>query len=223
MSITKTTFTGTTLADQAPQVLAWLQANAADYFDTITYDDSTSTIVCSVDNNVAMVLDFSTTSSAKAAKLYLANSASVELYRSGTSVLFNYGVATDHGIAINIAYPTTVNGSWIFLTKSDTDSLIMVAMGATSANVGNTHLWAGDYAHSGWADYFGAESTGDLWGELLSVSASLTTLVPIAIRGYPSYTPNLFIMRFSQYVGVEGVITINGTEYYSNGYLALKG
>lgn len=57
----------------------------------------------------------------------------------------------------------------------------------------------------------------------MSIPATLTTLTPLVLKDNPSYTPNLYIMRFAEHRGNVGKLIINGEEYFSNGYLALKG
>lgn len=222
MAITKTTFTGATITEQEPEILAWLQANATEYFDIIVRDDETTpSIVCSVGDKVALTLVFQS-SIANRFYVKLANEAEISSY--GTLTKYNYGVVTDHGVAINYSYPNSTTGTTLFITKSDSDSLIMTMMCTTSNSSNTAHFYAGDFSNSAaWHDYFGADNSSDIWGELVSVPAGLTTLTPICLAGCESYTPNLFLMRFSQFVGVEGKLTINGEEYWSNGYLALKG
>ena len=215
--INKTYFKETTLDAQAPEVLAWLQANATDYFDSITYDAESSVIKCSVGDKEAFSVLFSDTNRLTA---NLKNGAIVKAY-GGSAALLQYGIATDHGIAILVQ---ASNPTWLFITRSDSDSLIMAMMCMASSSSGTAHFYVGDFENSpAWSDVYGSSSSGDLWGKNMSISAALTTLTPIVLKDYPSYTPNLYIMRFTEYLGNVGKLIINGEEYFSNGYLALKG
>lgn len=151
MAITKTVFTAATLGTQAPEVLAWLQANAADYFDSITYDEGSLEIKCSVGDKTALTIKFS---GSYRFNLLLANGTTVSSYASSDPL--DYGIVTDNGIIIHYNYPTGTTGTWLFITKSDSDSLIMAAMFSMSSYATTSVFYAGDFFNSpAWSNYFG--------------------------------------------------------------------
>jgi hypothetical protein len=49
-----------------------------------------------------------------------------------------------------------------------------------------------------------------------------TSLAPIVNAKALTYADGLYLQVFSQYPGVEGIITINGKQYYTDGVLALE-
>jgi hypothetical protein len=54
------------------------------------------------------------------------------------------------------------------------------------------------------------------------VKSGMTVLAPVVNAKALTYADGLYLQVFSQYPGVEGVITINGKQYYTDGVLALE-
>lgn len=231
MAITKTIFTGATVADQASEVLAWLQANATTYFDSITYNSETSTIICEKDSEVALVLYFiHDTNNTFLAKAYLKNGNSANLSRAGgTAFLYNYGIVTSYGIILFLGDNSNYS-DWIFITKTQSDSLCITLLGAggvgTATAPSGTAFISGDFENS--LNYNSYVSGGSTSGATtvknwLSQAAYLTGLLPLTMVDCPSYTPNFYIERFNEYTGIVGKMIIGNDEYFSNGYIAMKG
>lgn len=215
MSITKHVFTGTSLEAQASEMLSWLQANATDFFDSISM--ASNVITCSKDGVNALVLRFNGTD--KDITMTLANGVSISPDSIG--VLYNYAVKTSTGIMLN-SNGTHDFPTYIFITKTNNNDLAFVFTAYTD-NYG--HFYMGDFSNSAeWSDPFGKNDRiyidyAAFWG----VSSSLTTLTPLCINSSATYTPDLNFMRFCEFPQIAGKIFIGGAEYYSNGYLALKG
>lgn len=95
MAIEKTMFTGQTLAAQKSELLAYLQENAADYFDTIEADAS-GNISCYVGETVALLIGMDGTT---ARKVTLANDNAVQCvsgsYTNPNAALWQYAKKPD--------------------------------------------------------------------------------------------------------------------------------
>lgn len=222
MAITKTIFTGATVADQASEILAWLQANAADYFDSITYDSENSTIICSEGGLAALVLGFASAQSS--ITIYSANGTYARTYNSNQK--FDYGVVTSSGIYLVMA---DTRANHVVVTKNNNGQLFMAAKITPGSSTNTSHLYI--------CDFYNSPTTGTTGNNLpyifstsfsgfeaaVAYSSELTSLTPIVALDYPSYTPNVFLEFFNEYSGVAGKVIIGDTEYFSNGYIAMKG
>lgn len=215
MSITKHVFTGTSLEAQASEMLSWLQANATDFFDSISM--ASNVITCSKDGVNALVLSFDGTT--KDITMSLANGEVLALDSIGT--LYNYAVKTSTGILLN-SNGTQDFSTYLFITKTNNNDLAFVVTGYWN-NYG--HFFVGDFSESSlFDDVYGQNDRLYIdyvyyWG----ITSSLTTLTPLCIKTPATYTPDLNFMRFCEFPQIAGKISIGGVEYYSNGYLALKG
>lgn len=223
MAISKTVFTGTSKSTQAPEVLTWMQANATNFFDSITANEN-GDITCTYDGTAALVLGFYYNSAdvgaaTRDATLRLANGTT--LATQASNLIWDYGVATSTGIILVSRGASNDIKTYLYVTKTDKGNTAIFITCNTTDNYGHFH--GGDIKNSlNWADYFGRYDDIMTVVPVWSSSASLTTLTPVCINGYPAYTPNLYYMRFSEYPGIAGKLSINGSDYYSTGYLALK-
>lgn len=217
MAITKTIFTGATAAAQAPEILAWLQANAADYFDSITYDSETGTIICSEDGQAALVLGFS--SNQNCIRIYSRNGATAA--GSAKGVRFAYGIATSTAIFLACA---DQQANQLVITKNDNGQLFMAAKITPILSTNSTHLYICDFYNSPSTSIPYIFSSNYIsFDASIAFSLKLTSLTPIVALDCPSYTPNVYLEFFNEYSGVAGKVIIGDTEYFSNGYIALKG
>lgn len=218
MAITKTVFTGTSKSTQAPEVLAWMQANATDFFDSFS-TNSDGDITCTYDGTAALVLGFNPSGSTKDATLKLANNNT--LATQASNLIWDYGVATSTGFILVSRGASNDIKTYLYVTKTDEGNTAIFITCNTTDNYGHFH--GGDIKNSlNWADYFGREDDIMTAVPIWSSPASLTTLTPVCINGHSAYTPNLYYMRFSEYPGIAGKLSIDAVEYYSTGYLALK-
>ena len=213
MSITKHVFTGTSLEAQASEMLSWLQANATDFFDSISM--ASNVITCSKDGVNALVLSFNGTANDITMSLANGNLGILD----SVGALYNYAVKTSTGILLNNR-GTSNFPTFLFITKTNNNDLAFAVTGYWH-NYG--HFFVGDFSKSSsFDDVFGRDDSlysEKYWG----IPSSLTTLTPLCFKTSATYMPDLNYMRFCEFPQIEGKISIGGVEYYSNGYLALKG
>lgn len=230
MAISKTVFRHDSLALQAPEVLAFLQANATDYFDTIEYNSETNTIVCSKDNVVALRLFFTDNIAFTA---YLNNGASISGYRGGTTTwqtaYFSRAISTSKGLCIayiNNSLTTTGHINYLFITKDNNGELFFAAHYQSSTGTSAyCRFGTASFSSYVWSDFTGSKGPAEIFGSssILSYQAAMTTLSPITEKNSSVYAPALYLMTFNQYQGIEGKFLLGTDEYYTNGFIALKG
>ena len=148
MDIEKTMFTGQTLVAQRPKLLAYLQANAADYFDAIEADSS-GNISCYVGETVALLIGMDGTT---ARKVTLANGNAVQCvngnFVSPNAALWQYAKKTGNGVLLvsvaNMNGSTNYGKIVFFITKNeDGDTCIMGAVvNGEISNVRRTYFFA---------------------------------------------------------------------------------
>lgn len=220
MAIVKTTFTGQTLAAQKSELLAYLQENAADYFDTIEADAS-GNISCYVGETVALLIGMDGTT---ARKVTLANNNAIQAYSGSyanpNAVLWLYAKKTANGVLLVSAPLTSGYGKVIFfITKNENGDTCIV--GAVSH---------GDKS-SNPRSYFFADIKNDttIFTPLLNVadfstlsrSMTTTSLTPVVFNG-GHYAPKLYIATFNQFALTECDINISGKSYASDGVCMLS-
>lgn len=220
MAIVKTTFTGQTLAEQAVELLTYLQANAADYFDTIEADAS-GNITCYVGETVALLIGMDGTT---ARKVTLVNNSAIQAYNgsyaSPNAALWQYAKKTANGVLLVSAVTASEYGKVIFfITKNENGDTCIV--GAV------TH---GDRS-SNPRSYFFADIKNDttIFTPLLNVgdfsalsrSMTVTSLTPVVFNG-GHYAPKAYIATFNQFALTECDISINGKSYASDGVCMLS-
>jgi hypothetical protein len=218
MAITKTIFTGATVADNASEVLTWLQANGTTYFDSITFDNETSTIICEKADEAALVLGFA--SGQKCIQIYARNGATAS--GGASNIKFAYGVTTSTAIYL-VTADTKANS--VVITKNANNQLFMIAKLTPATGSNPTHLYIVDFYNSTTATDIPYIFTSNYttFDTSIAYGSALTSLTPIPALDYPSYAPNVYFEFFNEYNGISGKIIIGDTEYFSNGYLALKG
>lgn len=227
MAITKTVFRDDSLALQASEILAWLQTNATEYFDNITYDADNSKIVCEIGLLPALELFFTNNVAFTA---YLSNGNSISYTRaySGNSTLFYAGVKTTNGLIIsyyNDNLPGYGHINYIVITKNNEDDVTFIAHGQDTPSTNSScRLKTGSFSKYVWTDWYGNASNTYMFGPgyFMGAQTGLTSLVPFVDATYPIYTPNCYKLVFNQYFGTAGIFTIDGVSYYTTGYIALS-
>lgn len=214
MAITKTIFTGTTAAANGAEVLAFLQANAADYFDTIT-SPSNGMIKCLVGTTEALVLG--TGSDQINGQIKLANGA----YKTIIFIdsVFVRGYATSNGLLLiqqTVSYGTVS----LFITKNSQGNACVVSMLKENERKPYKYVSA-DIVNGAAITQWSSTNTMSEACDVLSKSAAATGLCPFVFDS-GDYTPGLFVATFSQYVGTECEFSLNGVEYVTDGAIALK-
>lgn len=221
MAITKTTFDSG--SSNLSQVAAWLQANATDYFDDISF--SGTAIICTKDGHDAFVIGNTATARYR---MYISNATNVTLF--GDEVLF--GISTSKGLLLRSLYTYGANNySDIIITKTDSDNLAFVAVGVGSPKEGSSYAsayyYAIDFDSITLAPWIATSSQmpSRQWGQnqiTKFYQADKTSLSNIVCKNTNSYTPNVYQIVFSQYSDdTTGVITLDGNEYFINGCFAL--
>lgn len=221
MAIVKTTFDSG--SSNLSQVVAWLQANATDYFDEITL--ANSIITCTKDGHTALIIGGSYP---EVFRMYISNGSYGSLY--GDKVLF--GISTSKGLLLRSLYTYgTNNYSDIIITKTDSNNLAFVAVGVGKPKEGSSYASAYYFAIdfdsitlTPWIVTSPAMPTRQ-WGQnqvTKFYQADKTSLANIVSKNANSYTPGVYQMIYSQYSDdTTGIITLDGNEYFTNGCFAL--
>ena len=227
MAIVKTQFRNDDLALQAPEVLAWLQANATEYFNSITYDSNNSKIVCEIGETKALEVFFTGTTAFTA---YLNNGVSFSGMRGATPGLFLTGVVCSNGICLNYynTSPATSNEraryNDVIITKDNNGDVTFVSFHQETTGTGaGMHFTSGTFTNFAFNDWYGGFSPADAIasGKNMGIQTTLSSLIPMVDKTYPIYTPNCYRLYFNQYFGTEGQFTIDGTNYYTTGFVAI--
>lgn len=223
MAIVKTTFTGQTLAAQAAELLTYLQANAADYFDTIEADAS-GNITCYVGETAALVIGMDGTT---ARKVTIANGNAVQCvngsYVSPNAALWQYAKKTGNGVLIvsfaNMNNSTNYGKIVFFITKNENGETCIagaVTDGSTS-NVRRTYFFAD--IKNDTTIFKPVSNVADF--STLSRSMTTTALTPVVFNG-GHYAPKAYIATFNQFALTECDVSINGKSYASDGVCMLS-
>ena len=220
MAIVKTTFTGQTLAAQASELLAYLQENAADYFDTIEADAS-GNISCYVGETVALLIGMDGTT---ARKVTLANGNAVQCvngsYTSPNAALWLYAKKPANGVLLVSAALTGNYGKVVFfITKNENgDTCIAGAVtdGDRSSNP-RTYFFAD--IKNDTTIFKPVSNVADF--TTLSRSMTATALTPAVFNGGHN-APKLYIATFNQFALTECDVNINGKSYVSDGVCMLS-
>ena len=219
MAIVKTTFDSG--SSNLSQVAAWLQANATDYFDDISF--SGTAITCKKDGHDALVIK---DTSNPRYTFCTSNGQRLDAVSSDRPI---FGVSTSKGLFIrSVGVPNSsyYNMDDIFITKTDSGELafVMIAMiPETSNSSARFYAFAFDapsityYLKSGTspAPYY-------IPKYLTFFDDYKTAMSNVVCKNTDSYTPDVYQMVFSQYsYDTTGVITLDGKKYFINGCFAL--
>lgn len=223
MAIEQTTFTGQTLAAQEPELLAYLQENAADYFDTIEADSS-GNISCYVGETVALLIGMDGTT---ARKVTLANSNAIQCYSGSytnpNAALWQYAKKTANGVLLVSA--ASMNGSTnygktvFFITKNEGGDTCIVGsvVNGNISSVRRTYFFAD--IKNDTTIFTPVSNVADF--TTLSRSMTTTALTPVVFNG-GHYAPKAYIATFNQFALTECDVNINGKSYASDGVCMLS-
>ena len=221
MAITKTTFDSG--SSNLSQVAAWLQANATDYFDEISF--SGTAIICEKDGHTAFVMS---NNNATRYRMYISNGTSAFLF--GGATLF--GVSTSKGLLLHSLYTYGANNySDIIITKTDSDNLAFVAAGIGephgSSSYASAYYYAIDFGSLTLTPWIvtSPDMPPRQWAQnqiTKFYQADKTSIANIVCKNTDSYTPDVYQMVFSQYSDdTTGIISIGGKDYFTNGCFLL--
>lgn len=222
MAIVKTTFDSG--SSNLSQVAAWLQANATDYFDEISFSGGTA-IICEKDGHDAFVMnDIETTRY----RIYISNGTNVTLW--GGKTLF--GVSTSKGLLLRSVGKSDTdkyNYTDIIITKTNEGGLAFVAAGVSAGPGGSyssCYYYAIDFNSITLVPWIATDTNVTpsycIPNKLTLFDAHKTSMTNIVCKNADSYTPDVYQMVFSQYSDdTTGIITLDGNEYFINGCFAL--
>lgn len=218
MAIVKTTFDSG--SSNLSQVAAWLQANATDYFDDISF--SGTAITCTKDSHTAFVM---TSTSSSRYKIYTSNGNNVTF--RGDDVLF--GISTSKGLfmrSVGLSNQSYYNYTDVFISKTDSGNLSFIVSGIDAGAQDNyARFYALDFdaqSITPWVDSNGSPAPYYIPKYITRLGADKTSIANVVCKNTESYTPSVYQMVFSQYsYDTTGVITLDGKEYFINGCLAL--
>lgn len=214
MAIVKTVFTATTLAANEPEVLAFLQANAAGYFDSFT--DADGVISCMVGSVAALALSFNNTDKTT---ISLTNGTTATVYNASNNERFIAGYKTDYGVLLEGS-----TGATYIIAKSNANSTAIVAC-LKNASAAYS-VFVGDVS-SNTAWYTAGGASNALLSRqkyMINHNASLTTLTPLPLGDGGTYTPNLLVSCFTENGEITSVkrLVVNDVEYVYDGAFALR-
>lgn len=221
MAIVKTTFDSG--SSNLSQVAAWLQANATDYFDEISF--SGTAITCEKDGHDAFVMNNIDTTRYR---MYISNGTNVTLW--GGKTLF--GVSTSKGLllrSVGISDTDKYNYTDIIITKTNEGGLAFVAAGVGAEPGGSyssCYYYAIDYNSITLVPWIATDTDVTpsycIPNKLTLFDAHKTSMANIVCKNADSYTPDVYQIDYSQYsYDTAGIITLDGNEYFINGCLAL--
>ncbi len=248
MAIEKTIFTvdySSNPTGAAEEVANWLEANAADLFDTISVGDASPTtnhILCNIDDIAVLNYFQGDNSTAAGGNVSLKNGTLKSLgsasnlkqaYKTSKGVLLNSSPAYNDGYAYT--EPSTgeqVNNYYkrgnIFIFKSDIGNTSIIMRCGTSSSGGMNYIMADLTADSKWSMFYYVTSqsvTGVSQVESIAVSKRpLTVLCPVPLGNGGTVADGVFFTPFSQYKGIDEpvTLTINGKNYIYDGFFALE-
>lgn len=205
MAINKTIFTADRTA-QKSEILAWLQANATDYFDQIA--ENSGNIECSLENGAKLTVVFDDTS-----VLYKVDSktgVSHSIYGS-TLKYTKAGVVTSKGIMI-VGALSASSDNIIIISKTGENSTAVscyIKSSSSSSALINYFIDLGNDA-----DWLGNSSNS------LRYSVPATSLSPVCFS-CGTYCEHVFLTPFTQFENTC-IMQLNGKKYAYGGYLALE-
>lgn len=202
MAITKTLFSGTTPKANAAEIYAWMQANATEYFDSITIEGSSVKCITSGGGFISIKPEVREWS----CKLDNGGAYSIDNYSSDTSkIRVSAAYKTSKGIALVIS-----DEGWIFVCKS---------------NSGSTGVLLSSYYHPGryaFADLaYSTKWIYDVGYDLTHIQMAMTSLAPVPLGDSGTYADGLYFVPFYQYDNT-GMISVGGKSYVYSGWAALE-
>ena len=224
MAIETYTFSFQTSTREAIQ--AWFEEHATDYFDSFETlsDESAFGFTCKCGE-----LDFLTfkylTPTNNTVEITINTLGGVSKTEKANSSGGKYAITkivkTDYAIAFSISSGGNNNGhlAWV-ITKSDKGNTVLIWPSGNPIVFSSTTLTASvvsekrnvDDTIVGVARVYSTDS-----------KVKLTSKVPLICDGdCEEYTPDVFNLVQSPYLGIEGILNIDGQQYVSTKYLLLR-
>lgn len=216
MAIITTTFSAITQAGNASEVLAWLQSNASEYFDSITADAS-GNITCMIGNTPAIKLGFDGTTHTS---FTLKNGVSMTHYYATTTEFFKAAIKTSKGIHLIPNSEESDSTNELFICKSDAGTTAFLSKFQHNNLSSRVTYHAADFENSPSIKDFLYYDGSSYRAFDKSVPASCTSLAHVVFDG-GFFAPDLFIVPFSQFANTRCIYSIGNKKYSSNGFIAL--
>lgn len=225
MAIVKTTFTGTTLADNAPEVLSYLQTNATDYFDSITADEG-GNVSCIINGVTVLYLAFDGTA---VTSISLANGTSVSATATGTKY-YTKAYKTSNGIML-----VDADGRTIVICKSNDDTTSIIACIRSGSSSSTSHLlYFGDIANNAtWCRPLSGKGSGRTVRDsyIMAFEAEFTSLTNVILGDGGTLAKNVYMTSpyterdastsSSSDITVQQ-LAINNKNYLYDGLIAIE-
>lgn len=212
MAISTTYFTQGVNTQKA-EVYAWLQENAADYFDTIS--EESGAITCSLSNGASVQFYASN----KLLTVTLSNQTSKSSYGSSTGY-FKSGIVTSSGIMLighsTISSSSDIRANSIAITRTNEESVGISCH--IMNNTSTTELITADLTNDSNFTFFGGATSTSSTNQ---ASSGMTSLAPVAFGNDHTYAPNLFFVPYSQFT-VPCSFELEEVKYAYDGHFALK-
>ena len=226
MAIVKTNFTAPTLSGNSAELLAYLQANAADYFDEITADGS-GNISCKVGATTALLIGMDGTTLRKVA---LANGRYIQCENDGgytvdpKTALFVFAKKTSKGILlatqVALVGGTDSGRQTYFITKNEVGDTCIIGYIQTDWQAASTATYYCADIKNDTTIFTPLTGTSYANRSQLSKSAAVTAMTHAIFSG-GHYAPHVFFTTFNQFALTECDIIINDNAYTTDGVIAL--
>lgn len=205
MAVNKTIFTADRTA-QKSEILAWLQANATDYFDQIA--ENSGNIECSLENGAKLTVVFDDTIAIY--KIDSKTGVSHSIYGSSTLKYTKAGVVTSKGIMI-VGALSASSDNIIIISKTSTGKTAVSMFAATAS---------GSNRYFSFIDMDGDADWARIGNNMAVFSAPMTSLAPVCFS-CGTYCEHVFLTPFTQFEN-PCIMQINSKKYAYGGYLALE-
>ena len=212
MSVSTTVFTSTDANQNASDLYDWMLTNASEYFDEITF--SSPLITCKVGDT-----DFLKISTNNSQEMGITLPNGNGNMQTRPTAICRTAYKTSSGLALFMD-----NSTSIFVTKSDSGATCAVSVGLWGFRKYRI-IGADVESSTGLTQYpRTSEENFEYFSNLCDRSftnAGKAALVPFTFDN-GSYTPDLFLVPFSPFVGTRALLDLDGTKYVYDGCIALK-
>lgn len=208
MAIVKTEFTCIDQYTNVPEIAAWLEENAAEYFDSmeLTEDESGYPIFnMKIGETTAVKFTANATASyGISTTVTLSNGTNVKTsVNANRPKYFDYAKKTENGV-----YLHSPSSDRLFFTKTNAGSTAFALFYSSSS------YYIADFTYSDQMKQYAK-------GDNMCMPNSLTSFAPVVLDG-GTYCPAMFRTPDSEYAGTDCNMVFDGVNYAYDGYIALK-
>ena len=187
---------------------------ATAYFDSFVLSEDKNTLECYCGTHLLLSFNFV---NPKLTVTAYGNGVSKSNTSATTfSAYVNKVITTKNGIALAVYYSKRLHSS-IFISKTNSGETGVVVLDKFLTNLSdntNKTLCAV------------TKNSTDVSAVFDFINGTknqpTTTIFPIAVSGHADYFNNVFCVPTSPYVGADSILTLDGVDYYYNGYVAVK-